>query len=140
MRTGEVCTLSHLQLLGTLLCYDDFSLLFDHAVLHVLLEQVDRIDLCDYLNLHIESFIAELVPSDGFLNQWYVRREVYGQLLGYVGYQVQDLSDIMNLRDVSLHDLKELVNNLSHVFAEGLAILQGIDGLKHLNVQFDLIV
>ena len=32
------------------------------------------------------------------------------------------------------------MNDLSDVFAEGLTVLEGVDGLEHLDVQLDLII
>jgi hypothetical protein len=109
------------------------------ALLHVLLEEVDGVDLCDALDCEVEALVAELVAADGLLDEWDVGREVEGEAFGDVGDEVEDALDVEVLVYVGLHDLEQLVDYLAHVLLEGLALFEGVDCLEHLDVEFDLV-
>ena len=139
LSVGQVRALiDHLNLLLLLLSSDQLSLLLHRTVVHVLLEESDRVDLRNDLHLRVEAVVLELVATDGFLDERDVRGEVDRELLSDVRYQVEDLQHVELLRDVSLHDLEERVDDLTDVLSERLATLQCVYGLQNLNVEFDL--
>ena len=97
MSGSQVSALSHLDLLCTLLGGQQLSLLFQDAILHVLLEEGDGINLRYDLNLDIKAFKSEFISSNSFLDQWDIGCEVYRQFLGYVCDKLENLADIRNL-------------------------------------------